>query len=111
MATLTNPALKSSFTDTYWNDLSGDKAPFNDRALIVADLPADWKKVGRVEVIGVKAGKDSIKSRLVGYAVESADEARHTPGRIHLQVDVPATGFMQSALRVAGATVELKLSR
>jgi len=111
LATLTNAALKSSFTDTYWNDLSGDKAPFNDRALIVADLPADWKKVGRVDVIEVKAGGQALKSKLVGYAVEEADAARHTAGRVHVQVDVPATGFMQSALRVAGATVELKLSR
>ena len=53
-ATLTNPMLKSTFTDTYHNDLS-PQAPFNDRALLVFDLPAAWKGIGKVEVISVRA--------------------------------------------------------
>ncbi len=103
-ATLTNPALKSTFTDTYFSDLSLDKNQFNDRAMIVADLPPDWNAVGSVEVIGVSAAVQSIKSRLVGYAV---DISHH---QLNVQVDVPSEGFMQSPFRVSGATVVLKIN-
>jgi hypothetical protein len=102
-ATLANPALKSSFTDTYFSDLSRDKNQFNDRALIVADLPEGWDAVGGVEVIGVAAGGRAMKHRLVGYATEAGGR------RVHVQVDVPSAGFMQSPFRVTGATVELKV--
>ena len=101
-ATVANPGLRCTFTDTYHNDLN-KQAPFNDRALLVIDLPADWPAVGKVDVVGVKVGRQALPHRLVGYAVES-DQGTRT---LHVQVDVPATGFQTSAFRIVGATVEL----
>jgi hypothetical protein len=105
-ATLANRALKSSFTDTYWNDLN-PRAPFNDRALLVIDLPGDWVAISKVEAVAVKAGQTTLPYRLVGHAVETDQGKR----RLHVQVDVAATGFQQSAFRVAGGTVELVVQR
>jgi hypothetical protein len=105
-ATLANPALRSTFTDTYHNDLN-PQAPFNDRALVVVDLPAGWDAVGPVEVVAVRGGGRTLSHRLVGQAVEQDQGGR----RLHVQVDVPAEGFQQSALRTAGATVELLVRR
>ena len=105
-ATLANPALKSTFTDTYFNDLN-PQAPFNDSALINFDLPADWVAIDKVEAPTVKVGQRSLTCRLVGYAVETD----HGKRRLHAQVDVAATAFHQSPLRTAGATVELVIQR
>lgn len=105
-ATVANPGLKSTFTDTYHNDLN-TQAPFNDRALLVIDLPSDGPAVGRVEVAGVRVGGKALPHRLVGYAVEKDQGAR----RLHVQVDVPATGFQTSAFRIVGATVEIVARR
>ena len=105
-ATVVNPGLKSTFTDTYHNDLNA-QAPFNDRALLVVDLPADWPAVGQVDVVGVKVGRQALPSCLVGHAVESDQGTR----RLHVQVDVPATGFQTSAFRIVGATVEIVARR
>jgi hypothetical protein len=101
-ATLVNTTLMSEFTDAYHNDLN-PSAPFNDRALLVFDLPKGWKSVGSVEVVRVRAGGKEQKYRLVGHGVEADGDLR----RLHVQVDVPATGFQQSPFRAAGSTVEL----
>jgi hypothetical protein len=105
-ATLANPALKSTFTDTYHNDLA-PKAPFNERAVLVIDLPPGWRSVGTVEVVGVRARGQTLSHRLVGHAVERDGDV----WRLHVQVDVPADGFQTSPFRVRGATVELVVRR
>jgi len=105
-ATLANPALKSTFTDTYRNDLN-PQAPYNDRALLVVDLPPEWQAVEAVEEIRVRAGGKALPHRLVGYALERDQGER----RLHVQVDLPAQGFYQSGLRVAGATVQFVARR
>jgi hypothetical protein len=104
-ATLANPALASTFTDTYHNDLD-PKAPFNDRALVVIDLPPGWQ-AGRAEVVAVRTRGQALPYRLVGQAVERDGGAR----RLHVQVDVAAEGFQKSPLRVKGAMVELLVRR
>lgn len=104
-ATVQNPALKSTFTDTFFSDLSRDKMQFNDRAWIAADLPADWKRVGSVAVARVTADGKAVPHRLVGYAYD-ADHRR-----LYVQVDVASEGFMQSPIRTAGAAVELKIGK
>jgi hypothetical protein len=101
-ATVANVALKSTFTDTYHNDLNRE-APYNDRALVVVDLPSGWRGAGKVEVVAVRARGQTLTSRLVGHAVERDGGVR----RLHVQVDVAAQGFQQSPLRHEGATVEL----
>jgi hypothetical protein len=105
-ATLANLSQKNSFTDTYWNDLNS-QAPFNDRALLVIDLPSNWASIERIDSVTVKAGGVTLPHRVLGHAIEIDQEKR----RLHVQVDVPATGFQQSAFRVAGATVELVVHR
>jgi len=106
-AKLANPALKNTLTDTYNQEMSRVNNLFNDRALIVADLPAGWTGVGKVEVVAVKAGAAEIKHRLVGYAMEHDGDGR----RLLVQVDVPSDNYMQSAFRVEGATVGLRVTR
>jgi hypothetical protein len=106
-ATLANPSLKSTYTDTYHDDLARVKNQFNDRALLSVDLRDGWKSIGGVEVKGVKAGGHSLQHRLVGCGVEEEGEVR----RLHVQVDVESAGFMQSPFRVADAIVELDVKR
>ena len=54
-----------------------------------------------------QAGGQELPHRLVGQVVEVDQGIR----RLHVQVDVPTTGYMQSRLRRAGATVILSVSR
>jgi hypothetical protein len=102
-AVLNNDRLQATFTDTYHDDLAAQKNMFNDRALIVCELPADWKEVANLEVTKAEAGGKSIPHRLVGFGVEH-DENKH---RLCAQVDLAARGFMKSDFRRAGATVVL----
>jgi hypothetical protein len=60
-----------------------------------------------VEVLGVTAKSNTIKSRLVGFAVEKDSGST----MLHVQVDVPTTGYMESDFRTPGSSVELKVSR
>jgi hypothetical protein len=106
-AVLSNPVLKSTYTDTYHADLAENKNLFNDRALLAVRLPEGWDKVSRLEVLDVKAGGRSLEHRLVGYAAESDADARY----LHLLIDVLTTGFQQSAFRVKGASVESRVRR
>ncbi len=101
-ASLKNTALKSTFADTYYSDMSATDQ-FNDRALIVCELPAQWKTVESVEVLRVQADSKSLAHRLIGFGLEK-DRGRRL---LHVQVDLPSTGHMQSAFRIPGALVEL----
>ena len=74
---------------------------------MIVDLPAGWQAVGQIEIVGVRAGGHSLPHRLVGHALEQ-DQGKW---RLHVQVDVPAQGFQQSAFRVAGAIVEFVIRR
>ncbi|QDT43852.1 hypothetical protein Pan241w_39560 [Gimesia alba] len=106
-ALLSNTQLKSEFTDTYHSDLSSNKQLFNDRALIVVDLPEDWKEISSVEVSSARAAGQDIQNRLLGYTVETEGQRQ----RLHIQVDLPTTGYMQSAFRQKGSKIVLKVSR
>ena len=106
-AILANTELKSEYTDTYHADLASNKQLFNDRALVRVDLPAGWEEVESVNVTSVRAGGQELQHRLVGHVVEADDEIR----RLHVQVDMPTTGYMQSPFRQAGATVVLNVRR
>jgi hypothetical protein len=106
-ATLANPKLKSSYTDTYHADLSRNPNLFNERALIVVDLPKGWDSVGGVQVMSAAAGQQSLQHRLVGYALETDGTRR----RLHVQVDLASDDYMQSAFRTAGAKIDLNVSR
>jgi hypothetical protein len=100
-ATVSNAGLKSTFTDTYQNDLS-PQAPFNDRALFVVKLPDGWTTVSAVEAVAINAGRKPLAHRLVGYAIEQEGSDR----RLHVQIDVAADGFQKSPLRSTSVSVE-----
>jgi len=106
-AVLQNAKLKSTFTDTYYSDLSSVPNLFNDRALITCTLPDAWNSVRRVEVLRVAAKGRTMKSRLQGFGIEEDSGLR----LLHVQVDLPTTGYMESEFRSAGAQIELRLSR
>lgn len=101
-ASLRNAALRSTFTDTYYSDMSATDQ-FNDRALIVCELPEEWETVGSVGVVRVQAGGEALRHRLIGFAVEQDRGVR----RLYVQVDLASTGYMQSEFRRVGAQVEL----
>lgn len=106
-AIVKNGNLKATFTDTYHADLASDPTLFNDRALITCELPQGWTTVRTVEIVRVMAKSRPLKSRLVGFGVEQEGARR----LLHVQVDVPTTGYMRSGFRTIGASVELKVQR
>ncbi len=105
VAVLRNTELRSTFTDTYHADLASDPNLFNDRALIACQLPGRCGTVKDVRVVRVSARGKTIPHRLVGFVVEKLDGARV----LHVQVDVPTSGYMQSDFRQASSEVELEV--
>jgi len=105
-ATLRNDALKATFTDTYYSDMSAVPNQFNDRARLAVELPENLSSVASVEVLRAEASGKSLKHRLVGWAVEE-DAGKRI---LHVQVDVPTTAYMESEFRHEGAQLELKLT-
>jgi len=106
-AVLKNINLKSTFTDTYHADLASNRNLFNDRARIWCDLPKGWDAIQSVRVVKVAAGSQQLRHRLVGFGLEKEGTSR----RLHVQVDVPTTGYMQSPFRQRSAVVELEVRR
>jgi hypothetical protein len=106
-AILINDKLKSTFTDLYHTDLALNKNAANDRALIVCKLPGGWVTIKTVDIVQVSASSKALKSRLVAFAVEK-DAGNYL---LHAQVEIEATGFMESNFRKKGVTVELKVQR
>lgn len=97
-ARVKNPALKTTFSDTYYADLSRT-GQFNDRLLITCEWTERWRDVGGVAVERVTARGEALPHRLVGWAFEE-DGGRTL---LHVQVDVLSTGYLDSPLRTAGA--------
>jgi len=104
VATLQNPALKATFTNTFENGLSGN-SPFNDRALLKIELPEGQTKVSGVRLDKIAAGGRSLPGQIVGYAVEQ-DDNRHF---LHVHIDVPSSAYMAGPLRQSGNTIELSV--
>ena len=102
VATLVNPMLKSTYTDTYQSDMSKTRQ-FNDRALLVFALPEGWDIVEKISILDVIVDGKSLKYRLIGYAVESDGRKSY----LHIQIDLPSSGYMQSQFRQKGAMIRL----
>lgn len=104
-AILENDKLKSTFTDTYYSDLSGEHKMFNERAFIVCELPENWDKVSKVEVIKVQSRNEELRYSLKGFGFEQEEH------KIYIQIDVPSTGYMQSDFRHVGSVAEVKVTK
>jgi len=105
-AKVKNPALKTTFSDTYYSDLS-QTGQFNDRLLISCEWPEDRQDVGSLAVEHVTTRGQSLPHRLIGWAIEE-DGGRTL---LHVQVDVLSTGYLDSPLRTAGAECRITVSR
>lgn len=104
---LANPELKSEYTDTYHADLASNPQLFNDRALITVDLPDGWESITDLQIGVVQAGGQELPHRLVSYAVETSLGTH----RLHVQIDLPTTGYMESTFRQEGARVVVSARR
>jgi len=102
VATLLNPILKSTYTDTYQSDMSKTRQ-FNDRALLIFALPEGWDIIKKVSISDVTVESKSIKHRMIGYAVEAEGNKSY----LHIQIDLPSSGYMQSQFRQKGAMIRL----
>lgn len=102
VATLVNPILKSTYTDTYHSEMS-ETRQFNDRALLVFALPEGWDIIKKISISDVTVDGNSIKHRLVGYAVESDGKK----SILHIQIDLLSSGYMQSQFRQKGAMIRI----
>jgi len=80
---------------------------FNDRALIVFGLPNGWDTVKKVSISDVTVNGKSIKHKLIGYAVERDGKI----SILHIQIDLPSSGYMQSPFRKKGARIRLRAKR
>jgi hypothetical protein len=101
--TVASPDVPFSLMDTFHPDMGAQPNGFNDR--VYAQIPLDGPV--RIEQVSARAtaGGTEVQSRVVGYAVEEWGGGR----RLHVQVDLPSTGYQQGRIRREGATVEVSL--
>jgi hypothetical protein len=103
-ASVRNLSLKSTFADTFFSDMS-ETGQFNARARLVVDLPPGWGDRVEVTDLAVRSGGAAVPHRLIAWAVEKDGDSR----RLHLQVDARSTGYLESPLQRAGATVTFRV--
>jgi hypothetical protein len=99
-----NLQLKAAFTNTFAADLSNGN-PFNDRVHVKVALPETWQKVSEVKLEKVSAAGKEINGRLVGYAAEQ-DRGNLF---LHLQIDLPASGYMTGDFRRPDSNITLTI--
>ena len=101
--TVEHPDVAWSLMDTFECDMAAQPNGFNDR--IYVRIPLE----GQVHITGVSAAATAqgktVRSRVVGFAVEEWGRGR----LLHVQVDLPSTGYQQGPMRTKRATVELTL--
>jgi len=106
-ATVANPEMRCSLTDTFHSDLSIDPKLFNDRARIAVEIPEGVPHVSDVKVRDAESDGGPLPHRLVAWTVEALDGKRI----LHAQVDFPTRGYMDSEWRSVGARVRLDVTR
>jgi hypothetical protein len=101
-----NLALKATFTNTYDADLSKDN-PFNDRAYAVVPLPDEWNTISTVRLEKITVKEKMLNGKLAGFAVE------HDKGKnvLHVQIDMPSSGYMVGEFRNENSRIELTIIR
>jgi len=105
-AVLKNLKLKSTFTETYYSEMSVTRQ-FNDRAQVTCNLPDGWAAVSDIEKLSVTAGGRALAAKLVGFGVEKDREAN----LLHVLIDLPSTGYQDGPFRKAGAKIRFFASR
>jgi hypothetical protein len=103
--TVEHPEVPWSLMDTFECDMAAQPNSFNDRLCVRIPLggPADVRSVSA----SAAADGKSVPSKVVGFAVEDWGGQRY----LHVQVDLPSTGYQQGPMRTKSATVELTLTR
>ena len=99
-----NLQLKAAFTNTFAADLSNGN-PFNDRVHVKVALPETWQKVSEVKLEKISAAGKDINGRLIGYAAEQ-DRGNLF---LHLQIDLPASGYMTGDFRRPDSNITLTI--
>lgn len=103
-AVLENVDLKSTFTETYFSDLSRT-GQFNDRVLVNCPLPGGTRAIRSIEELSVVAGGRELSPRLVGFGLERDGDAL----RLHVLADLPSTAYQEGPLRQKGARIRFKV--
>jgi len=105
-ATIRNLKLKSTFTETYYSEMSQTKQ-FNDRALIICKLPDGWTAVSGIAQLSVTSGGQTLTGKLIGFGVEQDGGAN----LLQVLIDLPSTGYQDGPFRKPGAKVSFNASR
>jgi hypothetical protein len=100
LATVEHPGIAFSLMNTFEGDKAVQQGGFNDRVYVQIPLRSSMN-VG--DVTATATGKETLSSRVVGAAVESWQGER----RLHVQVDLPSTGYQKGPIRKRGANVEI----
>lgn len=99
-----NLLLKASFANTFAAELANGN-PFNDRAHAKVPLPENLPEISEVLLEKISAGGKEMKGRLVGYAVEQDQGSNF----LHLQIDLPANGYLTGDFRRQDANIILTI--
>jgi len=105
-ATIRNLQLKSTFTETYYSDMSQTKQ-FNDRALVTCQLPDGWTAVTGITQLTAIADGQKLTCKLIGFGVERDGETH----LLHALIDLPSTGYRDGPFRKTGAKVSFTAER
>lgn len=105
-ATIKNLKLKSTFTETYYSEMSQTKQ-FNDRALVTCKLPDNWRAVSGIAQLSVTSGGQALTGKLIGFGVEQDGGAN----LLYVLIDLPSTGYQDGPFRKAGAKVSFTANR
>lgn len=99
-ATIKNLKLKSTFTETYFCEMSQTNQ-FNDRALVTCKLPDGWIAVSAITQVSATVGAKAVTSKLIGFGVEQDGGTN----LLHVLIDLPSTGYQEGPFRKAGAKI------
>jgi hypothetical protein len=101
--TVTHPEVGYSLMDTFHCDMAAEANGFNDRVYV--RVPLDSPAQVEAVTANVSPGGPTVDARVVGVAFEEGPLAKG----LHVQVDLPSTGYQQGPIRREGATVTLTL--
>jgi len=104
VVTVEHPDIGWSLMDTFDCDMAAQPNGFNDR--IHVHMPLDGPAGVRTVSAAAAVDGKGVPSKVVGFAVEDWEGERY----LHVQVDLPSTGYQQGPMRTKGATVELAVT-